>query len=355
MACSAQFRDVVRSVAGMTNERPEGLLTSLPSELCFNDVRDASRRHTKQQRCAAQNIHTVCAKSVQKRSMGCESLKVTPEDWGMDLPQKNLKASVFASTRQTDVSLGISSEGLTKHQSNSNYTKPHKFCERLDMFLTLKRLYEQMGDASAEDKRWACIDAFKNSWISQLVPELWLFAFKGHENDDTKMMVLRAGPFSLLCIHLIKAAEDGSLVLAKGKKSKPFSVLVTQMDEVLLAKVEPCVGGSPVQLHWKATTPWMDIPHWIAEYGILTIANTLFSRVCSKMKLAGHTKLDHYYRVELFLKHLGAPQERIEEILALLPPKRERKKKEEQQDLRVSEIETKAYDYLQIVSSIKQF
>ena len=216
-------------------------------------------------------------------------------------------------------SLGISSEGLTKHKSNSNYTKPHKFCERLDMFLTLKRLYEQMGDASAEDKRWACIDAFKNSWISQLVPELWLFAFKGHENDDTKMMVLRAGPFSLLCIHLIKAAEDGSLVLAKGKKSKPFTVLVTQMDEVLLAKVEPCVGGSPVQLHWKATTPWMDIPHWIAEYGILTIANTLFSRVCSKMKLAGHTKLDHYYRVELFLKHLGTPQERIEEILALLP------------------------------------
>lgn len=338
-ACSVQFRDVVRSVSGMTNDRPEGLLTSLPSELCFNDVRDASRRHTKQQKCAAHNIHTVCAKSAQKRSMGCETLKVTPEDWGMDLPQKSLKASVFASTRQTDVSLGISSEGLTKHKQSNLYTKPHKFCERLDMFLTLRRLYEEMGDeASAEDKRHACIDAFKNSWISKLVPQLWLFAFAGHENDDIKTMVLRAGPFNLLCIHL-KACEDGSLVLAQGRKTKPFTVLVTEMQGVLLAKVEPCVGGSPVQLLWKATTPWMDIPHCIAEYGILTIANTLLSRVCSKLKLAGHTKLDHYYRVELFLKHLGTPQERIEEILALLPPKRERKKKEEEQDLRVTEIE----------------
>ena len=265
---------------------------------------------------------------------------VTPQDWGTEIPQKSLKASVFAATRQTDVSLGISSEGLTKHRQSNLYTKPHKFAERLDVFMTLRRLYEEMGDGSAEDKRWACIDAFKNSWISKLVPELWLFAFKGHENDDIKTMVLRAGPFNLLCIHL-KAAENGSLVLAQGKKSKPFTILVTQMDEVLLAKVEPCVGGSPLQLIWKATTPWMDIPHWIAEYGILTIANTLLSRVCSKLKLPGHTKLDHPLRVELFLKHLGTPQERIEEILALLPPKRERKKKQEEQDLRVTEIETK--------------
>ena len=334
LPASSRFKAAVRSVAGMTNERPEGLLSSLPSELCFNDARDASRRHSKAEKVAGHNLHSIACKSAMRRNMACKTLQVSDSDWSTPMPEKAIKSAVFTASRQTDVSLGISASGLTQRKRSDVYTKPHKFCERLDLFQTLKKLFSEMSERSYEERRDACLHAFQNGWVSSLIPTHWLFSFKGHEGDATTSLVLRAGPHNILCIHLVRG-EDGTLSLAHGKKTTPFTTLVSEMNDVLVAQVEPIAVGEPLGLKWKMIGAWKDIPHWIAEHGILYITQNLLSKVCSKLRLPGHTKLDHYHRVELFLTHLGIPQDQIDMTLALLPPKRERKNKNHEQDLGV--------------------
>lgn len=52
-------------------------------------------------------------------------------------------------------------------------------------------------------------------------------------------------------------------------------------------------------------------------------------KVCSRLKVPGHSKLDHRHRVELYLRFLGRPDEFIEQVLAAIPVKEKKEKKEE--------------------------
>lgn len=327
---SDPFKAVVRSVAGMTNEKPHGLLTSLPSELAFNDMRDSCKRHTKQQKTAAHNLHSVACKSSMKRNMGCETVKVTTQEWGVPVPQKALKSSVFSALRQTDLSLGIAAEGLTRNKRSSLYTKPHKFCERLDLLQTLRQVHDSMPEQSDEDRRVACLNAFRDGWVSKLIPCHWLFAMEGQEEETNSLLVLRSGPHNILCIKVSKD-DDGSMFLAEGKRTRPFTILVTDFPKVRVASTEAIVAGQPAQLGWKRSSDWMDIPNWLADFGILKTPQAMLSKVCTKLKLRGHTKLDHYHRVELFLHHMGKSEEMIAEILESLPKKKEKAHDQEPQ------------------------
>ena len=44
------FRKIVCAVAGMSDQSTSSLLSSLPNELCFNDLRDAVKRSKKQEK-----------------------------------------------------------------------------------------------------------------------------------------------------------------------------------------------------------------------------------------------------------------------------------------------------------------
>ena len=127
------FLSAVKSVVGMTSNAIDSLLSSLPSELCFNDLRDAGRRHKRAERTDPKNLHSVASKSSEKRSMGCKALSLTGEDWAVQMDRKTIKTSVYNALRATDTSLGIDSSGLTKNPSNVWLTKPHVFCQRLEL------------------------------------------------------------------------------------------------------------------------------------------------------------------------------------------------------------------------------
>ena len=326
-AASAPFKSAANSIAGITGEHGDCLQSSLPSELAFNDLRDAARRHSRKETTAGHNLHCVAAKSAQKRNMKCASVSLSDSDWSVPVDQKVIKASVFSAIRQTDVSLGISSEGLTHHRK-SLYTKPHTFCERLDLFQSLRKVHAACSGDS-DDKRMACLKAFRDCWASKLVPEHWLLAWKGEEGNDTCCLVLRSGPYNVLLVNVKKLA-DGVLGLAECAHTMPFTALVTDLDQVRVASCQVTLHeGDDTQLGWAFSSEWMDIPNYLADYGLESLPAALLSKVCSRLKLSGHSKLDHQHRAEMFLRHMQRPEQRIKEVLEFLALKKKGKNQRE--------------------------
>ena len=69
---SEPFRDAVKGVCGMTSNEINSLLSSLPSELCFNDLRDAGRRHKRAEKTDPKNLHCVASKSSEQTVHGMQ-------------------------------------------------------------------------------------------------------------------------------------------------------------------------------------------------------------------------------------------------------------------------------------------
>lgn len=334
---SLPFRKLVRAVAGMTSAEPCSLLSSLPCELMFNDLRDSGKRHMKQEKAAPQNLHCVAMKSVQTRSAGCKTVALTDSDWSEQMNIKTIRKSVFSSLRQSDVQLGISSEGLTRHKSNLWYSKPHILCHRLNLLQLLHDFYHQQ--TGEEDvKRAKVISAHRLTWISKLVPQGVFFRFKVADEDtppDDPMLVARSGPYSLLCLQLAKVPEQDSYTLDSWSVPRK-ETLVLDHSKVEVCLVEPCVAvSSPIfganVLAWRQNGLWMSLLDYIADFSIVQITASLLGSLCSRLKLPKHSKLDHRHRVELFLRWMGRSQEHIDQILAQIPekPKRERKHPED--------------------------
>ena len=323
---SEPFRRTVHSIAGITGDRPDCLLSSLPSELCFNDLRDSAKRHSRKETCAPHNLHCVAVRSSQLRSSACQSVSLSDEDWTYAVDQKAIKANVFSALRQTDVSLGISADGLTKYRTNSFFTKPHVFCQRLCLLQTLRQVYDKKA-GDGEDKRMACLKAYREAWISQLAPLHWLFTWAKEDEAGAKdvYIILRSGPHNVLLITV--KDEDGAFVLAHGGDSRPFTQLVTNWDDFRVASCQAVAHGAIAHLAWSKTSEWMEIPDYLADFGVEHLPHNVLSKVCTKMKLAKHSSLDHYHRVDMFLRHMGRSEERIAAALATVQ-ERQRKKKE---------------------------
>ena len=321
------FRRVLRSVAGMSTDCEDSLLSSLPSELTFNDLRDASKRSRKSQTVQAEDLHTMAAKSCMRRNMACSILDVADQDWGTPMVRKSIKTTVFQALRQSDISLGISSEGLTRHKINHVLTKPHILTQRLEVFSSLLDFFQGLDD-SVEDKSDAVMKAFQKGWVAELVPLHWCVGFLDEEVGPERncAMVLRDGPVHLLCVWLTpkKPGEYGFL---HGAEVKPFRLHVDNMENLRVCKATPSVGEQ--QLCWKLGE-WMELKDYLADFGMLEISASLLAKVCSTLKIRGHSKLNHRRKVELFLEWMGRSPDFIAEILEQLPEHAPRKRKEKE-------------------------
>ena len=113
------FRDAVRCIAGLgeLSDVKDCLQSSLPSELIFNDMRDTCRRAKKSDRTTPSNLHSISCKSVSLRTKQVPTVELTDSDWSTPLPhggKGGVKTSVLSALRSSDVSLGVSTHGLTK-------------------------------------------------------------------------------------------------------------------------------------------------------------------------------------------------------------------------------------------------
>lgn len=180
--------------------------------------------------------------------------------------------------------------------------------------------------------------AFRNSWTSSVVPLHTLISFKDDASDLTRgMLVIRAGPFNVLVLDLTK--KDDHLTLLHGVKTYPRELFVDDMEQILVSKALPVTACNPsdrLALGWKLDE-YVPLKEWIADHCMTTIKAGQLIKICSRLKVPGHSKLDHRHRAELYLRFLGRPDEFIEQVLAAIP---EKQKKPKNKDESLTQIES---------------
>ncbi|CAL1150545.1 unnamed protein product [Cladocopium goreaui] len=298
---AAPFLDVVRIVLGLTSsdeKQSDSLLSSLHSELCFNDLRDACKRGSKKERQSPSNFHCVSMKSCARRSSGCLTVEVEDSDWQDPLPRKHIQSSVLSALRLTDRSLGIPTSGLTKCKAPL-LTKPHVLSQRLGLLKCLQRIFEACG-GSLEEKRDIALNAYHDLWLSKLVVEHTLIRVKNESEEFASHpdLVLTAGPFTILTIALTPASahEPELYRLCTNTEEK----IVTDLTKFELALCEPVVEEGTMS--FRAKGEYLSLIDFTAQHGILTIAPGVLRSLMARMKIKKAGSLTHRLRVELFLQ-----------------------------------------------------
>ena len=315
---SHAFKNCIKGICGISGQSgsADSLQSSLPSELMFNDMRDAVRRHQHSEKASPAQLHSIAIKSASKRSSGCKPVMVQDSDWSAPIKEKQIKSSVWSALRQSDASLGIPTAALTRVKTNHLLTKPHHFTSRLILLDCLAKMWHESSLPDPEERQAEVLNSHRCMWISRLVGLHRLVRKKGGA-DDQVAMVIRAGPFTLQCLDLLKSAEGESFCLRNWEdRGSERPVLTLDVLEVSVAA--PVILSHTVA--WKATK-WLTLPQHVAHCRILQVRAGLLSALCSKLGLK-HGKLDHRHRVELFLLNQGCAREYVDSVLAQLPEKK---------------------------------
>ncbi len=372
------FRQCVRSVAGLDpkGKLADSLMTSLPSELIFNDMRDTARRAKKSEKTMPGNLHTVASRSVVNRSKGCTTMDLSSSDWCSPLPHGGkacaIKASVSSALRSTDKELGVNTHGLTRQKHSQALTKPHVFTARLRMFNGLCDLWHSY-QGSAEQKAEKIHGLTKSLWMCKLVPTQAFIRIADPEGMDdlVRFFVISAGPHSVQVVKM-KWSDDHKCfrlaskrfcegcsciffekldliqawpVLDQSKYGVLFrvmnvlgsSVFLAPLCDNVIALVSPKVALvqatiSLDEIGWNQEGDFMSICEYIASYSICTLPCNLLSSVLRSMQWKGHSKLDHRLKAEFFLRKMGRNDDQIQDILANLVIRTRKKKKQEGQE-----------------------
>ena len=319
---SVPFRQAVRAFCGQTSSDFSSLLSSLPSELAFNDVRDASKRHSKQEKTNPCNLHAACLKSALKRPSGCSTLDLSDADWQTNLKGKTIKGKVHHALRPSDVELGVDVDGLTRHKQNSAYTKPHVWCQRLRLLRVLQISFDNCrGDMDA--KRNRVHKVFDGMWTAKLVPAQCFIRWTNRPNDDIwRNIVLASGPHTIqiLPLKLIPGSEPKSYTFncSDGAAASRDPVVVGELDEVEISLTGPTLTCDSI-LGWSHASAWMSLTQYVSDYSVAEITADTLSKICSYLKIRGHSKLAYKGKVEAFLQHMGKDPETIQHVLDEIP------------------------------------
>lgn len=324
--------DTIRAVMGITSDTEDetagatdSLLSSLHSELAFNDMRDACRRHSKKERQQSSSFHCVAMKSASTRSSGCKQVDVQDSDWATPIPRKEIQTSVLSALRLSDRALGIPTTGLTKCKAPL-LTKPHILCQRLGLLKCLQKVFEQ-SKGTVEERRDATVNAYHDLWLSKVVGEHAFIREISSNGGNTNHpeLVLRAGPFTVLTIGVTPASSDApetyNLCLPTQEK------IVKSLEDFEMAPAEPVVAPGTGTLAFRAKGDYLPLANFVAEHLILQIGAGVLRSLCARMKMKKAGNLTHKLRVELFLKTLGYDDQYVQSVLDQIPDRPPRKRK----------------------------
>ena len=244
------FMNIAKSVAGITDDNFGSLLSSVPVEMIFGDLRDACKRHAKQEITTGCNIQSVVARSCNVRNTSADAITPSGCDWSRPLGGKTLKQQVFDSSRCTDKSLGVCTSGLTKRKTVTEFTKPHIFTQRLCLMDSLLKLWR---NASEEDN-FSLEASFRLLWIASLAERGLLIQMRG---VDKTMVVLKGGPYSVRCMPLVHVLRDDDQFYTC---ESPNDVLLMDIPLQDLSTYEVCCSTPAIesgQLSWKVSGEWM--------------------------------------------------------------------------------------------------
>ena len=329
---SIPFRQSLRAFSGLTCGEFTSLLTSLPSELGFNDLRDASRRHQKSEKVNPNNVHSVLLKSCSKRLSGCMSLDLTDSDWMEPLKGKAIKTRVHAALKPRDVELGIDCTGLTRQRQNCAYTKPHVWCQRLRLLKLLQGVWESFR-GSDEDRADHVVNAFKGLWTSKLVPRHCFIQWKSSPSEDVRYLVLASGPHALFSLLLRKIPGSNPVCYSTLAGPCRDPRLVGDISSFEVAQAAPILSNTG-GMAWCHKSPFMAIQDYIADYNMENLTAELLNKLCSSLKVRGVSKFGYKRKVQAFLEHLGKDQDSINAILEEIPDDAPRKQPVNEEEAR---------------------
>ena len=227
----------MRSISGLgaKGRSSDSLMSSLPSELIFNDLRDTCRRAKKSDRTIPANMHTCAARSVAVRTKCLPCVDVEDKDWNTFLPMgKNtsIKSQVHSAMRCTDASLGVSHHGLTRQRTNKILTKPHHFTARLQAFNLLCDVWHA-HDGDLEEKEKAVRSAYGSMWMGRLLTHhIFIRVADSYgASDSERLLILSSTPNAVKALKLDYNSTGECFVL----RSKACGA---GCDIFLLAKLE---------------------------------------------------------------------------------------------------------------------
>ena len=154
-----EVRKIFLAAAGLRHvDEEKAILTSLPCELMFNDLRDAERRSQKQELRSPTAICCGAIKSAWSRSP-LEHVKLESKDWSDRGSARHLKNSILQGGRQVDRDLGVPMQQLTSQRVCEHITKPHILTQRLQLYCSLLAEWSQSRSVDLEvlvANSWPC-------------------------------------------------------------------------------------------------------------------------------------------------------------------------------------------------------
>lgn len=243
---AAPFLGVVRSVCGLPpkGKSTDCLMSSLPSELTFNDMRDVCRRAKKSDRAQPAHMHSVASKSVATRTKCVSTVELESNDWAASLPHGGgaVRASVHSAMRSSDIQLGINVNGLTRCRSNKVLTKPHVLVARFEAFQLLREVWCR-ADGSDEEKSTAVHDAHESMWLCKLLQPHMLIRLLDSDDESVRYLMISCGPNAIKAVTLKFSDDENCWILASNSFRTCTSFLLHKLDNI------------EVDMEWKINMP----------------------------------------------------------------------------------------------------
>lgn len=184
-------RGILRKLVLAYSGNKSSLLSTIPVERVFNDLRDAERRGQKSYGACIQNIQCVCIKSVMSKTPRWEHVELADSDWrGLEEKQtKTVRSEIFTpTTANVEARSALNYKRLTSPTSTPPITNPNLFS--LGPMSLMQVIVEHTWEMDAP-KFESAMDVL---WTSQLVP-----TGSGHlvHLGASTFVVLASGPYTM--------------------------------------------------------------------------------------------------------------------------------------------------------------
>ena len=302
------MRQVFLSACGLKADTQEtALLTSLPCELAFNDLRDSEKRGQKSVYRSPPAIAAAAVKSAWKRSP-LQHLQLESKDWADRESARHLKNSILAGAKQIDKELGIPMHELTHQRQCPHMTKPHELTQRLCLFVTLLAEYRQNAAVDVEA-------LVSNVWTLRLLTACTLWKLSESEDAETRL-VLQSGPWTAQFI-VLETVELEDNFYYKIPLQAAVENTVTFKPTMGLLSVARGVANCEFGLLFKPEA-FMTPTRFLLTHRVLEMPSSFVSAFCRLVGL-NLGRCTHAERVRRLLEREGFDDAYIKDIMDALP------------------------------------
>ncbi|CAE7781928.1 unnamed protein product [Symbiodinium sp. CCMP2592] len=307
-----KVQELCLASAGLrVQSRESSLLTSLPNELCFNDLRDAERRAQKNEMRAPTSICAGAIKSGWVRSP-LEKVSLESQDWTSAVRANKLRSSILPNARSGKKDLGLNMTELTASKACPHMTKPHVLMQRLLFYSTL--LSEFAADSSCNLEKMAV-----QAWAGRLMKVSCFW--QPDDSEQTARFVVSTGPdvIRYVTVQGVEVQETMHFAFPKDlQKVEPTLRFNAQVGRLSL------VVGLSSEEHGLLLRPeaWLSPIRFMLSHTILDMPAAFIAQFAHRLALVA-TRL-RTRSGQLLLESENYPEDYIQNILEN-PPSRTRK------------------------------